>query len=263
MSKKPKKDKAGQGPSSRPTPRGPQQQSIKRECGEESFSATTFFQSSTRALAAAIGTANALPGPASGSGAGGDWDYYASFSAFRKVMSAERTQLADAMETILRWQGIKGLRLPQAGLPAASATSAAADLAEMLAEANDQVLERANNAIDEAAGLRRPQAPDGNDEPELMEVSEAAAKDPPAPPSSGSWNERRNPAVRPRLEDDQEQLKLVTSKNVLRPQLQFKDLIDNSASNPFSPRLEEKPNQIKPLSVLPEYGGDDGSTIVG
>ncbi len=54
---------------------------------------------------------------------------------------------------------------------------------------------------------------------------------------------------------------MVTARTVLRPQLGFKDLIDNSSSSPFMPRLREKPNARRPMSVLPEYD-EDGVTIV-
>jgi len=37
-----------------------------------------------------------------------------------------------------------------------------------------------------------------------------------------------------------------------KPQLMFSDTIDNSLG-PFIPKLNLKPNSIKPLSLLPEY----------
>lgn len=37
-----------------------------------------------------------------------------------------------------------------------------------------------------------------------------------------------------------------------KPQVRFKTPVDNSPS-PFVPKLKEKPNSIKPLSILPEY----------
>lgn len=37
-----------------------------------------------------------------------------------------------------------------------------------------------------------------------------------------------------------------------KPQLKFSKSIDNTTS-PFVPKLKEKPNSIKPLSILPEY----------
>jgi hypothetical protein len=37
-----------------------------------------------------------------------------------------------------------------------------------------------------------------------------------------------------------------------KPQSRFKTPVDNSLG-PFVPKLKEKPNSIKPLSILPEY----------
>ena len=146
-------------------------------------------------------------------------------------MNGERGRAADAMNALLRWNGLKG-RCPDNE----------ADLVEMLTEVNDQLMERVNTSLDEAAGIKR------DADPVLMEVAAAAAAAGRAQGISGSWN-RKNPAVR-------EEVKLVTAKNVSRPQLGFKDLIDNSASKPFLPRLTEKPHAKKPLSILREYDED-------
>lgn len=37
-----------------------------------------------------------------------------------------------------------------------------------------------------------------------------------------------------------------------KPQIHFKTPIDNSFK-PFVPKLKDKPNSLKPLSILPEY----------
>lgn len=48
----------------------------------------------------------------------------------------------------------------------------------------------------------------------------------------------------------------MTARNILRPQVNFKIPIDNSNSTPFEPKIKYKPNSIKPLAILPEYGSD-------
>lgn len=53
-------------------------------------------------------------------------------------------------------------------------------------------------------------------------------------------------------------LRLLTARNIPRPQINFKVPVDNSSKTVFEPRLTYKPNSIKPLAILPEYG-DDGS----
>lgn len=52
--------------------------------------------------------------------------------------------------------------------------------------------------------------------------------------------------------------RLLTARNIVRPQVNFKIPVDNSNSNPFEPRLKYKPNSIKPLAILAEYA-DDGN----
>ena len=52
--------------------------------------------------------------------------------------------------------------------------------------------------------------------------------------------------------DRVEEVKLLTARQVMRPQVQFKHLIDNT-DTPFVPRLTEKPHALKPLSILVEY----------
>ena len=48
-------------------------------------------------------------------------------------------------------------------------------------------------------------------------------------------------------------VKLLAGKNITRPQLAFKDSIDNSLKSPFIPQLTYKPHSLKPLSILIEY----------
>lgn len=52
--------------------------------------------------------------------------------------------------------------------------------------------------------------------------------------------------------------RLLTAKNIIRPQINFKIPVDNSAKTPFEPRLKYKPHSIKPLAILAEYA-EDGS----
>nr|CAD7201924.1 unnamed protein product [Timema douglasi] len=50
-------------------------------------------------------------------------------------------------------------------------------------------------------------------------------------------------------------VRLLTAKNIERPQVKFKDRLDNS-STPFEPRIKDKPNALKPLSILLEMTED-------
>lgn len=50
----------------------------------------------------------------------------------------------------------------------------------------------------------------------------------------------------------------MTARNIIRPQINFKTPVDNSANTPFIPQLKYKPHSLKPLAILPEYD-DDGN----
>ena len=64
--------------------------------------------------------------------------------------------------------------------------------------------------------------------------------------NNGNYN---NPSKSP------SQIKLLAAKHVSRPQINFRDKIDNSA-NPFMSRLKDKPFSKKPISILIEYDED-------
>lgn len=111
------------------------------------------------------------------------------------------------------------------------------------------MLERINSNLDEMAGIKK--------NPEMVLVhSEIQTKTMPQMPISGSWNENRLLASAAKIKTT----KLLTARNILRPQISFKVPIDNSNATPFEPRLKDKPNSVKPLAILPEYG-DDGDVV--
>lgn len=53
----------------------------------------------------------------------------------------------------------------------------------------------------------------------------------------------------------------MSAKNILRPQLKFKEKINNKPG-PFIPKIKEKPHSLKPLAILLElndYGDEEFS----
>lgn len=54
--------------------------------------------------------------------------------------------------------------------------------------------------------------------------------------------------------------RLLTARNIIRPQINFKTPVDNNANTPFIPQLKYKPHSLKPLAILPEYD-DDGNIV--
>ena len=107
-----------------------------------------------------------------------------------------------------------------------------------------------------------------NANPLLIEVSELGLAR-----ISGSWNREMGSKSKHSIVDissvgsnvtrgtgkqpSTKPVKLLAGKNVIRPQIKFRNKIDNSI-NPFMPRLTEKPHAKKPLSILIEYD-DDGT----
>lgn len=112
---------------------------------------------------------------------------------------------------------------------------------EMLLECNDIMLESINSNLDEVAGIKK-----------VPEVVLVESEFRPAPENrgrlSGSWNENAHN----HLANLTKKAKLLTAKNILRPQLNFKVPVNNSNA-PFEPRITDKPNSLKPLAILPEY----------
>ena len=162
-----------------------------------------------------------------------DWDYYDTFSGFRNVMQNQNSQLRDMIRNMMEFNGISRARM---------GSSEVADLMDTLSDANDAILERINQNLDEAAGIKK-QA-----DPMLLEVSQKFVA------GGGSWN-NFNRSKSSSHGSSNSPVKLLAAKNVHRPQMRFSKYVDNTHS-PWQPRLSEKPHAMKPLSVLLEYDGE-------
>ena len=160
-----------------------------------------------------------------------DFDYYSSFSGFRTVMDSCTGRIEAMMSAICRQNGIKTAGHQMSG-------KSCQEMLDFLQDFNDQMLEKTNLNLDEAAGIRY------QDAKLLVEVSQSGLAR-----ISGSWNKGSD--GRP------SEVKLLAAKHVARPQLKFKDFINNSSAC-FVPRLTDKPHNKKPLSILIEYA-DDGT----
>ena len=196
----------------------------------ESINVDQVVNKCLRSAARATASSNAVPGEKKQ-----DWDYYSTFPGYMRVMGVERAKIEELMNKVLSWSGIKAktgdVRSP-------------ADLIELLTDANDQILERINIHLDEASGIKK------DADPLLVSVSTSSRA------ISGSWNKRKSSEFKGDAKSSQSAgVKLLTAKNVSRPQLAFKDFINNTES-PFEPRLQEKPHSRKPLSILIEYAED-------
>jgi len=129
----------------------------------------------------------------------------------------------------------------------------------MVQECNDILFERITTNLDIKSGLRRNPQQVVEAQVDVMSTSTSAEPAVASPqtqetPKAGSWNRTTGTPQRNMVS-----ARLFTAKNIVRPQTQFKEPVDNSAQNPFVPRLKEKPNSLKPLALLPEY--DDAGNI--
>ena len=105
------------------------------------------------------------------------------------------------------------------------------DKFDMLVDSNDIILERVGILLDEAAGVNKNQQPVL---PAGLQVPQTIVS---------SWNRK---AGEYHKRTKSETFRLLHAKNISRPQLKFREKIDNS-NTPFVPKLFIKPNALKPL----------------
>ncbi|KAM7139463.1 exosome complex component 10 isoform 2-T2 [Macrochelys suwanniensis] len=104
------------------------------------------------------------------------------------------------------------------------------DKFDLLVDSNDVILERVGILLDEAAGVNKNQQPIL---PAGMQLPKTVVS---------SWNRKSGESHRKKSET----FRLLHAKNITRPQLKFREKIDNS-NTPFVPKLFVKPNALKPL----------------
>uniref|UniRef100_A0A2K5Q5I0 Exosome complex component 10 n=1 Tax=Cebus imitator TaxID=2715852 RepID=A0A2K5Q5I0_CEBIM len=105
------------------------------------------------------------------------------------------------------------------------------DKFDLLVDTNDVILERVGILLDEASGVNKNQQP----------VLPAGLQVPKTVVSS--WNRK---AAEYGKKAKSETFRLLHAKNIIRPQLKFREKIDNS-NTPFLPKIFIKPNAQKPL----------------
>uniref|UniRef100_A0A8C9VMN8 Exosome complex component 10 n=1 Tax=Scleropages formosus TaxID=113540 RepID=A0A8C9VMN8_SCLFO len=157
--------------------------------------------------------------------AGDEYDFYRSFPAFQSFCEAQGDRLLQCMSLLMRYHGCRAHSRDRNSLTGLEESF------DLVVDSNDVILERAGILLDEASGVSRTQQP-------IMPVGFQ-------PPKTvvSSWNRRVNLAQRNTLET----IRLLQAKNIQRPQLKFKEKVDNS-NTPFVLKIFIKPNAIKPLS---------------
>ncbi|XP_055326131.1 exosome component 10-like, partial [Sitodiplosis mosellana] len=167
---------------------------------------------------------------------------YSAYPAFNKAVQRHSDHILSIISKVVKLQHIKGNIQRRDN----------DEKMELLQECNDVMLERINSNLDFLAGIRQ------NIEPILVETEISTAPSTPkqnaGASSGGSWNEnRKTPSSAQGIT-----AKLLTARNIIRPQINFKTPVDNSVNTPFIPQLKYKPHSLKPLAILPEYD-DDGN----
>ncbi|NXT00026.1 EXOSX protein, partial [Jacana jacana] len=170
-------------------------------------------------VVAATKASNGLPQP------GDEYDFYRSFPGFRAYCATQGDRLLHCMSKVMQYHGCRSY------IKDRSKVTELEDKFDMLVDSNDVILERVGILLDEAAGVNKNQQP----------VLPAGLQ----PPQTivSSWN-RKAGEYHKRAQS--ETFRLLHAKNISRPQLKFREKIDNS-NTPFVPKLFIKPNALKPL----------------
>ncbi|KAI0987594.1 hypothetical protein GJ496_007695 [Pomphorhynchus laevis] len=154
--------------------------------------------------------------------AGEEYDFYQSFTEVADVLASFRNRLLISVNKLLKNY--------TSSPPLGSMEENADEHIETLIEANDELLERISNGIDEAGGVRKHSTT-------VVKTKTSTWRSPAVRYSAGvGMISKSNDLSR----TDQ------PYQSILKPQLYFSDPVDNTDA-PFIPKLNFKPNSIKPL----------------
>lgn len=160
-----------------------------------------------------------------------DWEYCQSFPQFPEQMKMFGDRITQMMSKIYNHYGLTR-KIGKLDLE---------EQLELVSDYNDALMERINLTLDEAAGLKK--------QAETVMVEMMAKTN----NLNGSWNRHSNSQSTP--------VRLLSAKNISRPQLKFKEKINNKPGA-FVPKIKDKPHSVKPLSILLElndYGEEEFS----
>lgn len=167
------------------------------------------------AVVAATKASAALPA------AGDEFDLYRSFPSFQHFCASQGDQLLHCMSKIMQHHGCRSHMRDRNKLTGLE------DRFDLVVDSNDAILEKVGILLDEASGVSRSQQP----------VMPAGYQPPKIVVSS--WNRKGGGR-------NTETFRLLHAKNIQRPQLKFRDKVDNS-NTPFVSKIFIKPNAVKPL----------------
>ncbi|KFO31594.1 exosome component 10 isoform X2 [Fukomys damarensis] len=156
---------------------------------------------------------------------GDEYDFYRSFPGFQAFCETQGDRLLQCMSRVMQYHGCRS------NMKDRSKVTELEDKFDLLVDTNDVILERVGILLDEASGVNKHQQP----------VLPAGLQVPKTIVSS--WNRKAGEYGK---KAKSETFRLLHAKNIIRPQLRFREKIDNS-NTPFLPKIFVKPNAQKPL----------------
>lgn len=195
-----------------------EKQTPQEEFLPEFSTLTEYTQQALKSALQATKCSNDLPAT------GDDFDYYSSFQGVREVLDIEGNRILNIIQSILKYQSVKG------NLTGGGSAVDLEDKFDVLIDANDQILERVGGWLDEASGVKK------------KETALVVASTTPKHNAAASWNKKTSPGQGNNLSS----YRLLAARNIQRPQLKFKDKIDND-NHAFVPCIRHKFNAIKSL----------------
>uniref|UniRef100_A0A8C2UZ53 Exosome complex component 10 n=1 Tax=Chinchilla lanigera TaxID=34839 RepID=A0A8C2UZ53_CHILA len=156
---------------------------------------------------------------------GDEYDFYRSFPGFQAFCETQGDRLLQCMSRVMQYHGCRS------NIKDRSKATELEDKFDLLVDTNDVILERVGILLDEASGVNKHQQPVL---PAGLEVPKTVVS---------SWNRKAGEYGK---KAKSETFRLLHAKNIIRPQLKFREKIDNS-NTPFLPKIFIKPNAQKPL----------------
>ncbi|XP_055000214.1 exosome component 10-like [Sorex araneus] len=152
---------------------------------------------------------------------GPEYDFYQSFPGFQAFCETQGDRLLECMSRVMQYHG------DRSDIKDCRKMTNLEDKFDLLVDANDAIMDGVDVLLDEASGMKK------NQQPVLpLGLQDAQMIGP-------SWNQKAGESVK--------KTKLETFwPNIIRPQLKFREKIDNS-NTPFVPKIFIKPNAQKPL----------------
>nr|KAF6443721.1 exosome component 10 [Molossus molossus] len=156
---------------------------------------------------------------------GDEYDFYRSFPGFQAFCETQGDRLLQCMSKVMQYHGCRS------NIKDRSKVTELEDKFDLLVDTNDVILERVGILLDEASGVNKNQQPVL---PTGLQVPKTIVS---------SWNRKAGEYSK---KTKSETFRLLHAKNIIRPQLKFREKIDNS-NTPFRPKIFIKPNAQKPL----------------